>query len=86
MNLLVLAMVAIAEAVVYQKRYLATNGTPARAGAWTFAVCALRIVFVGVGLESLQSGESRLAVFCAYAGPAALITGLVRWLEIRRKE
>jgi uncharacterized protein (DUF983 family) len=83
LTLVLLAAVAVLEAVVYQNRYRATHGTPVAAGLWTFAVCVLRVAFVAMGVSAAMSGEHWLGVVLAYAVPAAIVTGLVRAREIK---
>lgn len=85
MTLILLAAIAVAEAVVYQGRYRATHGTPMAAGLWTLAVCGLRVAFFGIGVSSLMAGTHWAVLLAAYALPAAIVTGIVRARECRGK-
>lgn len=76
MTALLLGIVGMAEAVVYQGRYRATHGSPLAAGAWTLAVC------LGV---SAALKDQWAAALVAYAVPAAAVTAWVRACEIERR-
>jgi len=83
--LVLLVVVGTLEAVAYQNRYRATHGTPWAAGAWTFAVCVLRVVFVGS--LSVAFKETGPIVACvAYGVPAAVVTGAVRGREKKKEQ
>jgi peptidoglycan/LPS O-acetylase OafA/YrhL len=83
--LVLLVVVGTLEAIVYQNRYRATHGTPWAAGLWTFAVCVLRVMFVGS--LSVAFKETRPIVACvAYGVPAACVTGAVRGREKKKEQ
>lgn len=82
--LIALAGIGAVEAVVYQGRYRATHGTPTAAGVWTFAVCVLRVAFVGLGVAAIMR-EQWAAALLAYAVPASIVTAWARAGEIRRE-
>lgn len=83
MTCLLIFVVAVAEAIVYQQRYRATHGTPLAAGFWTLLVCALRVGFVALGVSAVMRDQWVWALVC-YAVPAAIVTGVVRWVETRK--
>lgn len=84
MNLLLLAVIGAAEAVVYQGRYRATHGSPFAAGAWTLLVCLLRVAWVALSVSAVLA-EQWIAAAC-YAVPAAIVTGLVRARELATQD
>lgn len=84
MTALLLGVVGMAEAVVYQGRYRATHGSPLAAGAWTLAVCLLRVGFVCLGVSAAMK-DQWAAALVAYAVPAAAVTAWVRACEIERR-
>jgi hypothetical protein len=77
-------LIAVAEAVVYQQRYKATNGSAWSACGWTLMVCLLRAAWLGLGVSAVLKDQWLLAAVL-YAVPAAIVTGLVRAREIRRE-
>jgi hypothetical protein len=83
-DLALLALIGTAEAVVYQSRYRATHGTPRAAGVSTFVVCALRVAFMALGVQSFMASTPWWAVILAYGIPASVVTGAVRAREIRK--
>lgn len=77
-----LALIAVVEAVVLQARYRsAVLGGPFAAAWWTFATCAVRVLWLVIGVGELMHGSDLVYVIAAYSFPAAAATGVMRAME-----
>lgn len=82
MNLLLLAFVGIAEAVIYHFRYRsAVKDCAFTAGKWATWVCITRIAFTYLGVSSVIAGEPLVLCVLAYALPAGVATSITHKLE-----
>lgn len=79
-----LALIAVVEAVVYQRRYRsATHGGPLEAAWWALCTCVLRFAAPLLGVSEFFRGGDPVLLTAVYSVPAAIATGLVRWWELR---
>jgi len=79
-----LALIAVIEAVVYQRRYRsATHGGPIEAAWWALCTCVLRFAAPLLGVSEFFRGGDPVLLTAVYAVPAAIATGLVRWWELK---
>lgn len=82
--MIALSLIAIVEGVVYQARYRsAVHGGPFSAAWWTFATCAVRVVWLALGVGEIMRGGDVVYVIAAYSFPAAAATGIMRAMEER---
>lgn len=80
-----LALIAVVEAVVLQARYRsAVVGGPFAAAWWTFAACAVRVLWLALGIGEIVRGSDVVYVIAAYSFPAAAATGVMRAIEVKR--
>ena len=80
-----LALIAVIEAVVYQRRYRsATHGGPIEAAWWTLATQALSVVWLAIGVGELMHGSDLVLVIAAYGFPASVAVGVMRAWEKKR--
>lgn len=80
-----LALIAVVEAVVYQRRYRsATHGGPLEAAWWALCTCVLRFAAPLLGVSEFFRGGDPVLLTAVYAVPAALATWAMRWWELRR--
>jgi hypothetical protein len=80
-----LALIGMVEAVVYQARYRsAVLGGPFAAAWCTFAIQALRVVWLAIGVGELMHGSDLVLVIAAYGFPAAVTVGVMRAMEKKR--
>jgi len=79
-----LSLIAVIEAVVYQRRYRsATCGGPFEAAWWALLTCVLRFAAPLLGVSEFFRGGDPILLTAAYAVPAAMATWVVRWWELR---
>ena len=79
-----LALIAVIEAVVYQRRYRsATHGGPIEAAWWALCTCVLRFAAPLLGVSEFFRGGDPVLLTAVYAVPAALATWAMRWWELR---
>lgn len=79
-----LALIAVIEAVVYQRRYRsATHGGPIEAAWWALCTCVLRFAAPLLGVSEFFKGGDPVLLTTVYAVPAALATWAMRWWELR---
>lgn len=62
----------------------AVVGGPFAAAWWTFATCAVRVLWLALGVGELMHGSDLVYVIAAYALPAAAATGVMRAIEVKR--
>ncbi|MFO0833678.1 MAG: hypothetical protein U0638_01805 [Phycisphaerales bacterium] len=80
-----LALIAVIEAVVYQRRYRsATHGGPLEAAWWALCTCVLRFAAPLLGVAEFFKGGDPVILTAVYAVPAAIATWAMRWCELRR--
>lgn len=80
-----LALIAVVEAVVLQARYRsAVVGGPFTAAWWTFATCAVRVLWLALGVGEIMHGSDVVLVIAAYGFPAAVCVGVMRAMEVKR--
>jgi hypothetical protein len=84
--MLMLALVAVLESIVYVWRYAVGAKLSVSRGMWpnveaaisTLLVCVTRVIFVAAGVSAFIAGEIVLGGVI-YAGTAAIATGLTHW-------
>ena len=80
-----LALIAVIEAVVYQRRYRsATHGGPLEAAWWALCTCVLRFAAPLLGVSEFFRGGDPVLLTAVYAVPAALATWAMRAWELTR--
>lgn len=80
-----LALIAVVEAVVYQRRYRsATHGGPLEAAWWALCTCVLRFAAPLLGVSEFFRGGDPVLLTAVYAVPAALATWAMRAWELTR--
>lgn len=81
-----LALIAVVEAVVLQARYRsAVVGGPFAAAWWTFATCAVRVLWLALGVSAFLAGSDVVLVIAAYGFPAAATVGVMRAVEAKHE-
>lgn len=79
-----LALIAVIEAVVYQRRYRsATHGGPLEAAWWALCTCVLRFAAPLLGVSEFFRGGDPVLLTAVYAVPAAIATWAMRAWELK---